>query len=109
MILVRNGGQDGTSGYYKWVIASTSQVIYEGKGRLTGIASQLQSLWPELVAYLACTTFLLHYVETKNTKICSKLQHYAENMTLVQRVMSYNRKELPNQGVVLRPEMDVQL
>ena len=61
------------------------------------------------MAYLACTTFLLHYAETKNTKICSRIQHYVDNMTLVQRLMAYNRQEHHSQGVMLRPEMDVQL
>ena len=30
-------------------------------------------------------------------------------MTLVQQLMAYNRQERPSQGVILRPDMDVQL
>ena len=107
--LVTDGGSTGLSGYYGWLIANEQEALHGGTCRLDSDSSQLQSLRPESVAYIACTTFLLDYTSRHNTKIESLLQHHVENMTLVRRMMAYNHQEPPSQVCVLKPDFYVQL
>ena len=107
--LVTDGGCSGTAGYYGWIIASTSHPLYGGTGRLDSDSSQLQSLRPESIAYLACTSFLLDYIGKHNTKIRARVQHHVDNMTLVRRMLSYNQQARPSQSEMLKPDIDVQL
>ena len=96
--LVTDGRVGGSSGYYGWLIASSDQIIYKGKGRLSCHSSQLQSLRPESTSYLSCTTFLLKFIREKNIRIKTEIRHHVDNMTLVQRMRVYNCREAIRQS-----------
>ena len=107
--LVTDGGCTQSSGYYGWIIASPSFPLHGGTGRLSADSSQLQSLRPESIAYLACTTFLLNYTKQHNTRIKAAVQHHVDNMTLVRRMLNYNLQAKPSQADMMKPDVDVQL
>ena len=107
--MVTDGGASSTSGYYGWVLASPSEILYSGSGRLDCHSSQLQSLRPETTAMLACSTFLLHFLNTHHTRVRSSFAHWVDNMSLVRRIQRYSRGEQPTQKLMLLPDMDLQL
>ena len=109
VLLVTDGGANRESGYYGWVIASEDSILITGTGRLACAASQLQSLRPETTSYLACTTFLRHYLQNRHHQISARVDHYVDNMTVVRRMMKFNTQEVQSLSYMLSPDMDIQL
>ena len=107
--IVTDGGASKTSGYYGWVIASESTILFSGSGRLNCHSTQLQSLRPETTAMLAATTFLINYLRGREVKIRSNIEHWVDNMTLVRRLNYYKSGGPISQKQMLVPDIDLQL
>ena len=56
--LVSDGGLTADLGYYGWVIASDSYILYEGKGRVPSNTSQIDSLRSESMGMLHALTVM---------------------------------------------------
>ena len=63
--LVSDGGLAGDLGYYGWVIANDSKVIWEGRGRTPGHSHQLDSLRTESSGMLHALTVLAYMLPKK--------------------------------------------
>ena len=105
--IVSDGGLDLDQGYYGWVIADATQIIYEGSGKTPGNSTQLDSLRSETFGMfhaLTVMTYLITHTNFNNHIILA-----SDNMELIKRtkhIYEYGSR-LPSQTTL--PHMDVQL
>eukprot|EP00978_Attheya_sp_CCMP212_P027776 scaffold93923_cov54-Attheya_sp.AAC.1 len=93
LTFVTDGGAIEGHGYFGWVIATDTYIIWRGKGKVLGNPHLMESLRTESVGMLSLTLFLLHYckyheIELENRNIC----HYCDN----NMVSSITRRRCPS-------------
>eukprot|EP00957_Ditylum_brightwellii_P039776 3011264-Ditylum_brightwellii.AAC.1 len=82
--IVTGGGLKRGDGYYGWVIATDTNILWEGRGYVQSNAELVKSLRTEGMAHLAAATFLKHYSWYYNTTIQpKKAKHFTDNQGLV--------------------------
>eukprot|EP00957_Ditylum_brightwellii_P180806 13774301-Ditylum_brightwellii.AAC.1 len=59
--IVTDRGLKQGDGYYDWVIATDTNILWEGRGYAQSDAELVESLCMEVMAYLVGATFLKHY------------------------------------------------
>eukprot|EP00957_Ditylum_brightwellii_P135463 10328222-Ditylum_brightwellii.AAC.1 len=59
--IVTDGGLKQGDRYYGWVIATDTNIIWEGRGYVQSNAELVESLHTEGMTHMAAATFLKHY------------------------------------------------
>jgi hypothetical protein len=106
---VTDGGATEGHGYFGWVIATNSKILWRGKGKVLGNPHLMESLRTESVGMLSMTLFLLHYckfhdIEVTNNNLC----HYCDNSTVVGRMQWFQERDINTPNSHLSPDNDVQ-
>eukprot|EP00978_Attheya_sp_CCMP212_P006434 scaffold14672_cov61-Attheya_sp.AAC.7 len=84
--LVTDGGDTDGNGYFGWVIANDTHILYTGMGLSPGNQELNESLRSESTAYLSILRFLVHYKNyNKITLEASTKLHFWDNISLVGR------------------------
>eukprot|EP00978_Attheya_sp_CCMP212_P011911 scaffold29619_cov63-Attheya_sp.AAC.6 len=112
LYLVSDGGATEGHGYFGWVIATGSTVLWNGKGRVQGNTNLMESLRTESVGLLSLTRFVYHYSKYYNLNLNqATTYHYCDNPTVVRCMQWYTDRrdiiETPNH--ILSPDNDVQV
>ena len=83
LYFVTDGGATEGHGYFGWVIATHTKILWQGKGKVHGNPHLMESLRTESVSMLAMLLFLLHNCEFHNiATINNNLCHYCDNSRL---------------------------
>lgn len=109
VMITTDGGTSKVSGYCLWVIVADHSVHSHRTGTSSAHNSQLNSLRPDLEAYLAEFTFLNKYVNFHNTYFLVAVRHIVDNTILVGHLTSYKRTETKKTTTIVRSDIDVQL
>ena len=110
MYLVTDGGAVEGHGYFGWVIATNSKILWRGKGRVPGNRHLMESLRTESVGMLSLTIFLLHYCTFHNIDLENEnLFHYCDNSTVVKRMNWFQERANTSANSHLAPDNDVQV
>jgi hypothetical protein len=110
MYLVTDGGAVEGHGYFGWVIATNSKILWRGKGRVPGNRHLMESLRTESVGMLSLTIFLLHYCKFHNIDLENEnLFHYCDNSTVVKRMNWFQERVNTSANSHLAPDNDVQV
>jgi hypothetical protein len=110
LFLVSDGGDTDGSGYYGWVIANDTHILYKGSGLSPGNQELNESLRSESTGYLAILRFLLHYKAYHQLTLeTSPMIHLCDNKSLVSRSPDAYRSAPPNSHDFLKPDYDVQM
>ena len=104
-----DGGSNSVRGYYGWVMASDFSVLVTNHGVMPAHSSQLNSLRPETTALVSALVFLTEFIGHSKVKIGSRINHIADNLTLVSRVQSYYSSLKHTPKSVSRSDMDAHL
>ena len=107
--VVTDGGVSDSIGYYGWVIATSSTILYEDKGQITGNEEEMDSCRAEAGALLEALLFLHHQIKTSTTMIDHHLHHFCDNITITKRMNSFLHYGEWYTNQTLRPHMDIQL
>eukprot|EP00978_Attheya_sp_CCMP212_P022685 scaffold68115_cov70-Attheya_sp.AAC.3 len=111
LYLVSDGGATEGHGYFGWVIATESIILWNGKGRVQINPNLMESLRTESVGLLSLTRFVHHYSNYYNMNLNqATTYHYCDNSTVVRRMQWYAAArdiETPNHS--LSPDNDLQV
>ena len=107
--IVSDGGTHNGLGYFGWVIATSTSVLWEDYGQVPGNAEQMDSLRAESYGTLAATEFLLQLYQSGKINTKANIHHFCDNKIVVQRLQLYssNKTWFPNE--LVKAHMDVQL
>ena len=104
--IVSDGGLANTSGYYGWVIASDTDILHEGKGRVPSNPSQIDSLRTESMgmyyAILIMRSLLYKYHLTQEINLAS------DNSELIKRTKHYYKYGYNDNKTPHAPHSDIQ-
>eukprot|EP00978_Attheya_sp_CCMP212_P007874 scaffold18320_cov37-Attheya_sp.AAC.2 len=110
LFLVSDGGDIDGSGYYGWVIANDTHILYKGSGLSPRNQELNESLRSESTGYLAILRFLIHYrAYHQLTLEMSPMMHLCDNKSLVFRSPDAYRSAPPSSHDFLKPDYDVQM
>ena len=107
--IVTDGGVKDSMGYYGWVIATDTSVLYESNGCVPGNGEEMDSCRAESVGLLEAVKFAVYLHGANSTMSAPQLQHFCDNITVTNRMQTFLQYKnwYPNQ--TLRPHMDVML
>ena len=107
---VTDGGAKDGKGYFGWVIATATQILWRGKGKANGNPHQMESLRTESVGMLSLMRFLYHYCTYHGfTPDAHQADHFCDNKALVSRMNWYERRDVATTNASLTPDHDVQI
>ena len=109
LCLATDEGASRGRGYFGWVIVTPHSHLWQGSGILPTLSSQLNSLRPESMSYLAALEFLRAYTDQHRTSIRCNINHISDNSTLIRRLHRYNSQQSDSPSSITRSDMDVQL
>jgi hypothetical protein len=110
LFLVTDGGANDGHGYFGWVIATSSEILWRGKGRVPGNRHLMESLRTESVGMLSLTIFLLHYCNFHDITLQNEnMFHYCDNSTVVKRMNWFQDRINSSPNSHLAPDNDVQV
>ena len=108
--IVLDSGAKEEYGYFGYVIATSTKIIWKGNGQACGNPQQMESQRAECIGCLAGLTFLVRYIEyheiTPKTEL---LLYFCDNKTVVNRVQWNQGKTINNPNEYLAPNYDVQM
>jgi hypothetical protein len=108
--LITDGGDTDGNGYYGWVIATDTHILFKGKGLSPGNQELNESLRSESTAYLSVLRFLVHYRQYHQLTLeLSNKFHYCDNKSLVGRSKDAYASAPPSSFSYLKPDYDVQM
>eukprot|EP00957_Ditylum_brightwellii_P002951 225564-Ditylum_brightwellii.AAC.1 len=85
--LVSDGGKEEDDGYYRWVIATDTEIIWEGRGYVQANKNLLETQQTEGVGHLAAALFLKHYCLFHGVTVnCENTAHCTDNKGIVGRM-----------------------
>ena len=81
--IATDGGAKGPLGYFGWVIATDTNILWKGKGQAYSNPDLIESLRAESIGLLAAIRFLYRYIQYNNiTPNIDAISHYCDNSTL---------------------------
>ena len=104
-----DGGVAEEDGYYGWVIATDTTILWEGNGYVPSNPKLLETLRAEGSSHLAMMVFLKHYCRYYGVSIQDDATiHFTDNKGVVGRMNWYQVRVLQTPSECLAPDFDVQ-
>eukprot|EP00957_Ditylum_brightwellii_P162511 12374285-Ditylum_brightwellii.AAC.1 len=105
-----DGGVTDGLGYYAWVIAMDSFILWEGYGHSEGVPEVMESLRAKSSGLLATLHFLLCFLAYHNISILENLpSHYCDNSGLVGCIKAVANAYVHTPTQCLKPDWDLQM
>jgi hypothetical protein len=110
LYLVSDGGAVDGHGYFGWVIATGTTVLWKGRGGTPGNPNLMESLRTESFGLLSLTRFVHQYCSYYNVNTNkAAVYHYCDNSTVVSRMRWYAERDIESPNISLSPDNDVQV
>jgi len=107
--LVTDGGVSDSIGYFGWVIATDTTILFEGKGSVQGNDEEMDSTRAESGALMEALIYLTKLYQQRTLIQAPTIRHFCDNMVVTERMRNYifYKAWYPNQTT--KPHMDIQL
>jgi hypothetical protein len=110
LFFVTDGGDTDGDGYFGWVLATDTEILWTGSGLSPGNKSLNESLRSESTAYLSILRFLLHYHRFYQITLqMSPKIHFCDNKSLVSREGHVYQTAPMNSFKTLKADYDIQM
>eukprot|EP00957_Ditylum_brightwellii_P079307 6030248-Ditylum_brightwellii.AAC.1 len=104
--MVTDGGMYAKDGYFGWVIATETTILWEARGYVQANPNMIESLRTEGMSQLALMTFLKQYCPYHGIAIPkNKSVHYTDNKGIVERMSWFQSRTLQTVWECLAPTL----
>eukprot|EP00957_Ditylum_brightwellii_P021028 1584905-Ditylum_brightwellii.AAC.1 len=108
--LVTAGGVTDGIGYFGWIIATDSFILWEGHGQPQGHPRHMKSLKAGSSGVLSVLRFLLKYERYFNVSITGdNMVHYCDNSTLCGRMQAMQQDQTITPTQTIQSDWDVHM
>ena len=84
--IVTDGGVSDSIGYYGWVIATDTTILYESQGSVQGNDEEMDSTRAESGALLEALIFLTTLYQKRTLIRAPNIKHFCDNMVVTERM-----------------------